>query len=145
MEQFNKFLLALCMASKVITKEKDAEIIITEKNVTKEKFKTLINQHLLGQKRLGVTPEILRQEDKVMFGGIDIDCPALSEEEKYELALNLQRSLQENYGILALIEKSKSTMKTGHTVTEFLISCLNFQLLLSCKVGYMQQMNSRNL
>ena len=108
MEQFNKFLLALCMASKVITKEKDAEIIITEKNVTKEKFKTLINQHLLGQKRLGVTPEILRQEDKVMFGGIDIDCPALSEEEKYELALNLQRSLQENYGILALIEKSKS-------------------------------------
>ena len=39
MEQFNKFLLALCMASKVITKEKDAEIIITEKNVTKEKFK----------------------------------------------------------------------------------------------------------
>ncbi len=108
MKEYNKLLLALNMASKVIIKENDAETITTVKNITKEKFSTLIKQHFLGQTRLGVTPEILGQEDKVMFGGIDIDCPDISLDEKYNLALCLQQKLLKDYGLKALIETSKS-------------------------------------
>lgn len=59
MKEYNKLLLALNMASKVIIKSEDAKTIKTIKNVTKEKFDKLARQHLLGQVRLGVTPEIL--------------------------------------------------------------------------------------
>ena len=108
MKEYNKLLLALSAASKVITEKADAKIITTVKNVTIEKIGKLISQHLLGQLRLGVTPEILGQEDKVTFGCIDIDLPEMPFSEKYDLALNLQNNLFEDYRLNALIETSKS-------------------------------------
>lgn len=119
MKEYNKLLLALSMASKVIIQPEGAETIKTVKNVTKENFNKLTIQHLLGKTRLGVTPEILGQEDKVMFGCIDIDCPDISHEEKYKIALSLQDKLLEDYGLKALIETSKS--KGFHVWVHFLI------------------------
>ena len=119
MKEYKKLLLALSMASKVIIKLEDAETIKTVKNVTKENFNNLSVQHLLGKTRLGVTPEVLGQEDKVMFGCIDIDCPDISHEEKYKIALRLQDKLLEDYGLKALIETSKS--KGFHVWVHFLI------------------------
>ncbi|MCQ2739272.1 MAG: hypothetical protein MJ237_03480 [bacterium] len=108
MKKYKKLLLALSAASKVITKPEDAETIKTIKNITKDHFNKLSVQHLLGKTRLGVTPEILGQEDKVMFGGIDIDCQDISHEEKYNIALDLQDKLFEDYRLKAVIETSKS-------------------------------------
>lgn len=109
MKEYNKLLLASCMAaSKVIIMPHDVGTIRTVKNIIKEKFETLINQHLLGQTRLGVTPEILGQEDKVSFGAIDIDLPDISLEDKYKIALSLQDKFHEDYGLIAPIETSKS-------------------------------------
>lgn len=85
----------------------------------KENFNNLSEQHLLGKTRLGATPEILGQEDKVMFGCIDIDCPDISHKEKYNIALSLQDKLLEDYGLRALIETSKS--KGFHVWIPFLI------------------------
>lgn len=119
MKEYNKLLLALSMASKVIIKPEGAETIKTVKNVTKENFNKLTIQHLLGQTRLGITPEILRQEDKVSFGVIDIDLPDISHEEKYKIALSLQDKLHEDYRLIALIETSKS--KGFHVWVPFLI------------------------
>lgn len=108
MKEYNKLLLALSMASKVIIQPEGAETIKTVKNVTKENFNKLTIQHLLGKTRLGVTPEILGQEDKIIFGTIDIDLPDISHEEKYKIALSLQDKLLEDYRLKALIETSKS-------------------------------------
>lgn len=119
MKEYNKLLLALSIASKVIIKPEGAETIKTVKNITKENFNKLTIQHLLGQTRLGVTPEILRQEDKVSFGVIDIDLPDISHEEKYKIALNLQDKFHEDYRLIALIETSKS--KGFHVWVPFLI------------------------
>lgn len=119
MKGYNQLLLALSMASKVIVKPEGAETIKTVKNVTKENFNKLTIQHLLGKTRLGVTPEILGHEDKIMFGSIDIDCPDISHEEKYKIALNLQDKLLEDYGLKTLIETSKS--KGFHVWVQFLI------------------------
>lgn len=119
MKEYNKLLLALSMASKVIIKPEGAETIKTVKNVKKENFNNLSVQHLLGKTRLGVTPEVLGQEDKVMFGCIDIDCPDISLEEKYNIALSLENKLLEDYGLRALIETSKS--KGFHVWVPFLI------------------------
>ena len=76
--------------------------------MTKEKIEKLIEQHLLGKIRLGISPEVLRQEDKVLFGVIDIDLPDISHEEKYNLALSLQDKLIKDYNIISLVETSKS-------------------------------------
>lgn len=108
MKEYNKLLLALSVASKVITKQPDAGTITTIKNITNETFSKLIRQHLLGQIRLGVSPEILEQEDNVTFGCIDIDCPDISHGEKYKIALSLQDTLLKDYGLKAIIETSKS-------------------------------------
>ena len=108
MKEYNKLLLALSAASKVITEKVDAKIITTVKNVTTEKFGKFVRQHLLGQVRLGVTPEVLGQEDKVAFGCIDIDLPEMPFGEKYDLVLSLKNKLLEDYGLNALIETSKS-------------------------------------
>lgn len=108
MKEYNKSLLALSAVSKAIIKQADAGTITTVKNITKEKFATLIKQHLLGQTRLGVSPEILGQEDKVLFGAIDIDCPDMPMNEKYNLALSLQNKLLEDYRLKGIIETSKS-------------------------------------
>ncbi len=108
MKEYNKLLLALSVASKVITEKADAKIITTVKNVTTEKFGKFVRQHLLGQVRLGVTPEVLGQEDKVAFGCIDIDLPEMPFSEKYDLVLSLKNKLFEDYGLNALIETSKS-------------------------------------
>ena len=108
MKEYKKLLLALSVASKVITKHADAKTITTVKNITTEIFDKFTKQHLLGQARLGVTPEILGQEDKVMFGCIDIDLPDMLLNEKYDMALNIKNKLLEDYGIIALIETSKS-------------------------------------
>mgnify|MGYP000159853133 CR=1 FL=1 len=108
MKEYNKLLLVLSVASKVITKQPDAGTITTVKNITKANFSKLIRQHLLGQIRLGVSPEILGQEDNVTFGCIDIDCPDISHSEKYKIALSLQDALLKDYGLKAIIETSKS-------------------------------------
>ncbi len=54
------------------------------------------------------SPEIQGQEDKVLFGAIDIDCKDTSIEEKYQMAQNLQRYAFDEYRLNLLIEKSKS-------------------------------------
>ena len=71
MKEYNKLLLALSVASKVIIEQSDAGTITTVKNMNKEKFDKFVRQHLLGQVRLGVTPEIFEHENKVLFGCID--------------------------------------------------------------------------
>lgn len=108
MKEYNKLFMALSTASKVIIQSKNTGKITTVKNITEEKFAQLVNQHLLGQTRLGITPEILGQENKAMFGCIDIDCPDISHNKKYGLALSIQAKLLENYGLRAIIETSKS-------------------------------------
>lgn len=108
MKEYNKLLLALSVASKVIIKPKDAETITTVKNVNKEIFNNLVDKHLLGQTRLGVTPEIKEETGSVFFGCIDIDCHDLSIDEKYKLATTIKNNLQEEYHLIANIEKSKS-------------------------------------
>lgn len=54
-----------------------------------------------------------------MFGVIDIDCPDISHEEKYKIALSLQDKIHEDYGLISLIETSKS--KGFHVWVPFLI------------------------
>ncbi len=108
MKEYNKLLLALSVASKVITNQVDAGTITTVKNITKEKFNNLVNFHLLGQTRVGVAPEIEGQPDKVLFGCIDIDCKDLDIDEKYKLATTIKNNLQKDYHLIANIEKSKS-------------------------------------
>ncbi len=71
-------------------------------------FKEQLKKHFLGITRLGVSPEIQGQEDKVLFGAIDIDCKDTSIEEKYQMAQNLQRYAFDEYRLNLLIEKSKS-------------------------------------
>lgn len=92
-------------SSKFITQKNGIGEIFTPKNLN---FSQAINDHLLGKTRLGVAPEIKGQEDKILFGGIDIDCKDLPTEEKYKMALSLQNNLFEEYRLNALIEQSKS-------------------------------------
>lgn len=92
-------------SSKFITQKNGIEEIFTPKNLD---FSHAINDHLLGKTRLGVAPEIKGQEDKILFGGIDIDCKDLPTEEKYKMALSLQNNLFKEYRLNALIEQSKS-------------------------------------
>lgn len=92
-------------SSKFITQKNGIGEIFTPKNLN---FSQTINDHLLGKTRLGVAPEIKGQEDKILFGGIDIDCKDLPTEEKYKMALSLQNNLFEEHRLNALIEQSKS-------------------------------------
>lgn len=92
-------------SSKFITQKNGIGEIFTPKNLN---FSQAISDHLLGKKRLGVAPEIKGQEDKILFGGIDIDCKDLPTEEKYKMAFSLQNNLFEEYRLNALIEQSKS-------------------------------------
>ncbi len=109
--------------STIITSNPNGENYVTMKNVTPKKRIEAIKNHLLGIKRLGIAPEIKGQEDLVMFAGIDIDGKAkknnkeLSTEEKYQIALNLQKAFWEQYRLQALIEQSKS--KGFHLFTFF--------------------------
>ena len=92
-------------SSKFITQKNGIGEIFTPKNLN---FRQALIDHLLGKTRLGVAPEIKGQEDKILFGGIDIDCKDLPTEEKYKMALSLQNNLFEEYRLNALIEQSKS-------------------------------------
>lgn len=92
-------------SSKFITQKNGIGEIFTPKTLN---FRQALIEHLLGKTRLGVAPEIKGQEDKILFGGIDIDCKDLSTEEKYKMALSLQNNLFEEYRLNALIEQSKS-------------------------------------
>lgn len=71
-------------------------------------FVEALREHFLGVNRWGVSPEVKGQEDKILFGGIDIDCKDKSIEEKYQMALNIQSELFKEYRLNALIEQSKS-------------------------------------
>lgn len=71
-------------------------------------FTEALREHFLGVNRWGVSPEVKGQEDKILFGGIDIDCKDKSIEEKYQMALNIQSELFKEYRLNALIEQSKS-------------------------------------
>ncbi len=101
-------------SSKIIISESNGKSYSTLKNVLPKDFKEALKQHFLGIKRLGVSPEIKGQEDLILFAGIDIDGKAkkdskeLSTEEKYQIALNLQKAFFEKYKINTLIEQSKS-------------------------------------
>lgn len=101
-------------SSKIIVSESNGKSYSTLKNVSPKGFKEALKQHFLGIKRLGVSPEIKGQEDLILFAGIDIDGKAkkdskeLSTEEKYQIALNLQKAFFEKYKINTLIEQSKS-------------------------------------
>src|SRR5574344_1133492 len=86
----------------------DNNTIITVKNFKDEDFKVYIENHLLGKVRFGISPEFAGDENKVLFGGVDIDCPDLSIEEKYQIALDLQEYFTKNYRLIVIIEKSKS-------------------------------------
>ena len=92
-------------SSKFITQKNGIGEIFTPKSLN---FRQALIAHLLGKTRLGVAPEIKGQEDKILFGGIDIDCKDLPTEEKYKMALSLQNNLFEEYRLNALIEQSKS-------------------------------------
>lgn len=92
-------------SSKFITQKNGIGEIFTPKSLN---FRQALIEHLLGKTRLGVAPEIKGQEDKILFGGIDIDCKDLPTEEKYKMALSLQNNLFEEYRLNALIEQSKS-------------------------------------
>lgn len=101
-------------SSKIIVSESNGKSYSTLKNISSKDFKEALKQHFLGIKRLGVSPEIKGQEDLILFAGIDIDGKAkkdskeLSTEEKYQIALNLQKAFLEKYKINTLIEQSKS-------------------------------------
>lgn len=101
-------------SSKIVVSESNGKSYSTLKNVLPKDFKEALKQHFLGIKRLGVSPEIKGQEDLILFAGIDIDGKAkkdskeLSTEEKYQIALNLQKAFFEKYKINTLIEQSKS-------------------------------------
>ena len=109
--------------SKKITSKSGDEKYTTHKNVKPEDFREMLKKHFLGEIRLGVSPEIEGQEDLILFAGIDIDGKAkkdskeLSTEEKYQIALNLQKAFWEQYRLQALIEQSKS--KGFHLFTFF--------------------------
>lgn len=103
-------------SSKFITQKNGIGKIFTPKNLEIEEA---IKDHLLGKTRLGIAPEIKGQEDKILFGGIDIDCKDLQTEEKYQMALSLQNKLFKEYRLNALIEQSKS--KGFHIFTFFSI------------------------
>lgn len=92
-------------SSKFITQKNGIVEIFTPKSLN---FRQALIDHLLGKTRLGIAPEIKGQEDKILFGGIDIDCKDLPTEEKYKMALSLQNNLFEEYRLNALIEQSKS-------------------------------------
>lgn len=100
--------------SKKITSKPGDEKYVTHKDVKPEDFREMLINHFLGKERLGVSPEIEGQEDLILFAGIDIDGKAkkgskeLSTEEKYQIALNLQKAFWEQYRLRALIEQSKS-------------------------------------
>ena len=94
-------------SSKKITSNKEGKYITTSENQSAS-FKEQLKKHFLGITRLGVSPEIQGQEDKVLFGAIDIDCKDTSIEEKYQMAQNLQRYAFDEYRLNLLIEKSKS-------------------------------------
>lgn len=115
MENFVKAFDDSCKTtSKIITSNLKGENYATMKNLTPEKCKKALKNHFLGIERLGIAPEIKGQEDLVMFAGIDIDGKAkkgnkeLTTEEKYLIALNLQKAFWKKYKINALIEQSKS-------------------------------------
>ena len=78
------------------------------KTIEGKDFLEALREHFLGISRWGVSPEIEGQEDKILFGGIDIDCKDKSVEEKYQMALNIQSELFKEYRLNALIEQSKS-------------------------------------
>ena len=100
--------------SKKITSKPGDSKYVTHKDVKPEDFREMLKKHFLGEIRLGVSPEIEGQEDLILFAGIDIDGKAkkgskeLSTEEKYQIALNLQKAFWEQYRLSALIEQSKS-------------------------------------
>lgn len=106
MEKYKNFLLQFENTTKVIVQTEDNKIQ-TLNDITPEKYKKLVNKHLLGQIRLGVAPEI-KDSDKVLFGCIDIDCKDLLVQEKYNIALKLKEYLQKEYHLDSKIEKSKS-------------------------------------
>ena len=115
MEKFVKAFEDSCeTTSKIITSNPKGVNYATIKNITPKKYQKALKNHFLGIKRLGIAPEIKGQEDLVMFAGIDIDGKAkknnkeLTTEEKYLIALNLQKAFWEKYKINALIEQSKS-------------------------------------
>ena len=109
--------------SKKITLKPGDVKYTTHKGVKPEVFRKMLKRHFLGKIRLGVSPEIEGQEDLILFAGIDIDGKAkkgskeLSTEEKYQIALNLQKAFWEQYRLQALIEQSKS--KGFHLFTFF--------------------------
>ena len=89
--------------SKKITSKPGDEKYVTHKDVKPEDFREMLINHFLGKERLGVSPEIEGQEDLILFAGIDIDGKdkkggkELSTEEKYQIALNLQKAFWEQY------------------------------------------------
>jgi len=107
METYIKFLGQYHSADKVITQSQEG-MIKTIKNVLDDDYIKQVTMHILGETRLGVSPEIRGQKDVVLFGCIDIDCPDLSQDDKYQLALKIQNKLLEEYGLKGLIETSKS-------------------------------------
>ena len=106
MEKSIQFLVQFEKSAKVITETLDGKIQ-TLNDIEPEKYKKLVEQHLLGKIRLGVAPEI-KDFEKVLFGCIDIDCKGLSVKEKYNIALKLKEYLQKEYRLDSKIEKSKS-------------------------------------
>lgn len=106
MEKSIQFLVQFEKSAKVITETLDGKIQ-TLNDIVPEKFKKLVEQHLLGKIRLGASPEI-KDSEKVSFGCIDIDCKDVSKQEKYNIALKLKEYLQKEYRLDSKIEKSKS-------------------------------------
>ena len=107
MQNYVKYLEKFNNTEKVIV-QLNNNSIKTYKNVTANDYKKLCKKHLLGESRLGVSPEIEGCKDKVLFGAIDIDCPDLLPNEKYQLALKIKDTALSEFRIITMIEMSKS-------------------------------------
>lgn len=135
-------------SSKIIVSESNGKSYSTLKNVLPKDFKEALKQHFLGIKRLGVSPEIKGQEDLILFAGIDIDGKAkkdskeLSTEEKYQIALNLQKAFFEKYKINTLIEQSKSK---GFHLFVFFKSPVNRNLIQKILENLVTEVTNRTI
>lgn len=79
-----------------------------KESITTEKYFNLIEKHMKGEIRLGVSCELKSDTNLIMSAAIDIDYHEQTMEEKYELACKLQEAILTKLSWKSVIEKSRS-------------------------------------
>lgn len=79
-----------------------------KESITTEKYFNLIEKHMKGEIRLGVSCELKSDTNLIMSAAIDIDYHEQTMEEKYDLACKLQEAILTKLGWKSVIEKSRS-------------------------------------